>query len=512
MRAMLLLSSLISFVLLPTPVVAQEEKLSVPDETSRKSTLKEIKELFNADYAKRNKEGRLVLATKLLNEGLRSQSDPISCFVLLDEARVVAAEAGDVPTAFKAIDKLVDLFDLKKASGVDGPIKMKQDVLGKAQRVARSADEARIIAQGHLTLAREAAASGNFKVAQDSVRKGASLARKSRDKSLTFKIAMFSKEVPELKREYGVASKVDLNKAIDIGDRRTNLNIGRYLCFAKGHWQKGLEYLQWTDDKDLGEAAKKDLARPQESSAQFSVGEAWYRLAGKERNPLHKRRYQGRAKFWFEQAEPAAEGLVRLKVAKRLDELEELVPGVINLLRMIDPARDAVEGDWTKEGRALVCAPGPQVRIEIPYTPPEEYDLTVVAHRVQGNDAVVVGLVHPQSQFAIWIDAHPVKGPFTGFGLLDRQVIEKSPVSAKGTHLTNDRPNTIICSVRKDGVTLSVDGNKVLDWKGNLNRLTEAYLWKTKTPKALLIGAWGSQVRFTKIVLTPVSGSGKKLK
>ena len=106
----------------------------------------------------------------------------------------------------------------------------------------------------------------------------------------------------------------------------------------------------------------------------------------------------------------------------------------------------------------------------------------------------------------------PAQGPFTGLSVLDSKGFDKSPVRVKGTHLTVDRPNTITCSVRKGGVTISIDDKKVFDWKGNLNRLTYGPVWATKTPKTLLVGAWTSRVRFTKITLTPITGTGKKLR
>ena len=55
------------------------------------------------------------------------------------------------------------------------------------------------------------------------------------------------------------------------------------------------------------------------------------------------------------------------------------LPGTaeIDLLAMIDPARDAVKGTWTMENGRLVSDDGESSRLEIPYVPSEEYSFTM---------------------------------------------------------------------------------------------------------------------------------------
>ena len=71
-------------VFLNTFALAQDKKAAVPDEASRKSTLKELKELFKSDYAEKSQKGRLALATKLLNEGWSVEAIAAGWKALLD--------------------------------------------------------------------------------------------------------------------------------------------------------------------------------------------------------------------------------------------------------------------------------------------------------------------------------------------------------------------------------------------------------------------------------------------
>lgn len=72
--------------------------------------------------------------------------------------------------------------------------------------------------------------------------------------------------------------------------------------------------------------------------------------------------------------------------------------------------------------------------------------------------------------------------------------------------------SSILCSARREGVSVSVDGRKIVDWKGRFNRLSNFPDSSVNNPQALYLCANQSKVAFSKIVLTPVSGRGEKLR
>jgi len=59
---------------------------------------------------------------------------------------------------------------------------------------------------------------------------------------------------------------------------------------------------------------------------------------------------------------------------------------------MVDPARDAVAGEWKREAGsgALLCSPAENTRIEFPYVPPDEYDYIVRFVRTEGQRGMVL--------------------------------------------------------------------------------------------------------------------------
>jgi hypothetical protein len=487
-------------MILALAVLVVQERASEPDAGTVKESLKVLRDLFKEDYTKKLPADQKALAQKLLSKGLSIVDDRNSRYALFLEARDVAAGCGDVDTAVRAVDELAREFT------VDGP-SLKLAMLLKIGGNARDPETARPCARALLGMIPEALRSENFDAAAGAVQRAEGLAKIAQDAGLISRAGEFKTDVASLKSEAGRVKPL-LEKP-GAGDDEL---IGRYLCFVKGDWQAGLPHLLAGAKPPLKSAVEKDVLKPAESEKQVEVAEAWVEIAQKEKSSWRRSRILLRARFWFEQALGSATGLVKLKIEKRLGEIEDTEPGAVNLLRMIDPRLDSVEGEWTLEGSALVSPAVPWARLQIPYSPPDEYELTVVAERKTGNNSLGIGLVRGTISFAVHIDGFPGIGGKTGLDSLDGMVLEKNPASVNGLFLKDGTPFTIVVAVRRGGVTLSVDGKTILNWQGNYNRLSQSPVYKARDGRMLLVGAYESRYQITRITLLPISGPGKKLR
>lgn len=186
-------------------------------------------------------------------------------------------------------------------------------------------------------------------------------------------------------------------------------------------------------------------------------------------------------------------------------------PG-IDLLKMIDPLKDAVAGTWRFQDGKLVTPGRPFDRIRIPYTPPEEYDLTVVADRQGESNSLNLGLVAGQTQFLVILDA-AINGDFvSGLDLVDGKSFYDNETRSKGALFKNGETSKVACCVRKSRLSVFVDGKKVIDWKADYSRLSLYSGWKTREKNTLLLGSWSSVVRIHRLELRPVTGTGKALR
>jgi hypothetical protein len=480
-------------------ILLGQERLPEPEPAAAKEAQKVVRDLFKEDYAKKSPADQKALGQRLYGKAMESKGDARSLYALLLESRDVAVGCADLETTIQATNELARSF------AIDGPV-LKLAALAKIAAAAKDPETARGCARALLAVVPEAIRAENLDAAAGAAQKAEALAKIAQDNPLLARAGDVKTDVASIKSEAGRVKPL-LEKP---GSSDAEA-IGRYLCLIKGDWDAGLPHLLAGAKAPLKGVAEKDVLKPVDTEKQLEVAEGWIEIAQKEKSAWRKAALHARARFWLEQAAQGATGLIKMRVDKRLAETGDAEPGIVNLLRMIDPKQDAIEGEWTLDGAVLVSPPVPWARIQIPYTPPDEYDLTVTVERKEGDNCVGIGLVHGGT-FAVFIDGFPELGGKTGLDLLDGVVFDKSPAAVKGLILKNNVPSTVVIAVRKTGVTVTVDSKIIVNWQGNYRQLTPSPVWKPRDPKMLLVGAFGSRTLFSKISVVTISGQGKRLR
>ncbi len=338
--------------LMPIQDPPPPSKAPVPDKAAQESLVKEIKGLMKEEYAKRDVAARKALAEKLLAEADRTPLKEALKFVFLLEARDVAAEAGVWDITLSAIRTLSDLYDLKAAGPEYAPGRMRLAAIAAARKAARTAEEAQALAAGCVRAAQEAMDDGDYETAEEAAKHASTAARTSRNAVLQKEAQDLVARIESLKREFGEVQKADAQLSKNPADPEANLAVGRFLCFAKDDWERGLPHLAKGSDPRLQAIADKELAKPEDSPGQAAMGDAWFELADKERKPLLKERYQGRARSWFEKALSGAEGVARLRIERRLKDFPQIVPRPKTI-----PVSQGLIGAWNlDEGKGTKIA------------------------------------------------------------------------------------------------------------------------------------------------------------
>lgn len=104
------------------------EPVALPDKAAQAKALKLVKEVFAEEYRKKSVEDKLALAAQLLEQARGSGNDAATQYVMLREARDIAAAGGDLGTALSAVDEIAAVF-----ADVDA-IAMKLEALAAASR------------------------------------------------------------------------------------------------------------------------------------------------------------------------------------------------------------------------------------------------------------------------------------------------------------------------------------------------------------------------------------------
>ena len=167
-------------------------------------------------------------------------------------------------------------------------------------------------------------------------------------------------------------------------------------------------------------------------------------------------------------------------------------------------------GKWSKAGTKLQSPKLYGARIELPYSPPAEYRLTAVIEALDEPNGLLFGQRSGGSRFVTLLNHQREGTLLSALENIDgRNVGNESTFSGKlfrKGHLSQ-----VISTVRKDGVSVSVDGRPIIRWQGAPDRLSLGDYWKTPNDAALFIGAYDCRYRIHRLTLEPISGEGKQL-
>src|SRR5262249_30267955 len=137
--------------------------------------------------------------------------------------------------------------------------------------------------------------------------------------------------VKTLRGEYEKVSRVVAALARDLKDAEGNRAAGRYHCFFKDDWDRGLPMLALAGDAALSDLAGQDLAAPTGAGEQADLADRWWALGQAETEPA-RTHLLGRAAHWYRQSLPSLTGPRRAAASgqfKLVAGKEEYRPGLV---------------------------------------------------------------------------------------------------------------------------------------------------------------------------------------
>jgi hypothetical protein len=327
---------LVLVAVLTLPARGEEARLSVPSSWEQATFLQQIQSKYQGWYQSPKKKDQVDLARQLF-DAVGTAETPAQKFVLLSESRDAAARGNDFERAERSCAELVKSFNLSLASARVGYFaaganlligRQEQDAyfswLFKSFDDALMADDfapaAQLLAQYDAT----AASTGNTAWALTAEMRRGDLVVQS--------------------KAY-VAIKPPL-ETLRIGafDSQATLMVGKYNCFIKGDWAKGLPMLMMGDDPELKQLARQELADPEDALAQVVIADGWYGLS--QQIPESSNRIRLHAYDWYLRALP------HLSQRDALDHDEEQ----ISKLAQTASARGGMPEIWITVGDSVARA------------------------------------------------------------------------------------------------------------------------------------------------------------
>jgi formylglycine-generating enzyme required for sulfatase activity len=167
-------------------------------------------------------------------------------------------------------------------------------------------------------------------------------------------------------------------------DRQAQGTVGRWYCFVRRDWRKGLPYLAKGDDPVMAGPAKEELEAPaDEAIDQVRLADAWWDVAG-QANEAAKEAILLHARYWYQQAESQLPvGLVKSRAVKRLEEIAVMVstvpgtPGLQPVLASVPMGAEAARDYQIRWARhlGLPDVETNSIGMELVLIPPGEFDI-----------------------------------------------------------------------------------------------------------------------------------------
>ncbi len=304
----------------------EKKRTKVPDTESLEKAREAVREIYAAQFsAAKLPEQKSKLAGEMLRQAQVPFDDSAGKYALLDTARRIAEQAGDLRLTLRACDQLAESFDIMV-------MPLKESALDACRKTARQSSELQQLASQSLAVAEEAVKIGDYAAAQRLATAAGEVARKSRDKELIALVTDSSKEITRLAVTYEQANDAFERLRTDPKDATSHLVVGKFLCFEKGDWESGLPHLAQGSDVQLAELAKEDQEGANKdqkleeeepegasrSEAWAALGDGWLRYS-KSAKEEEQTRATVRAAFWYRKALPTLTGLNRVKVEKTLE-------------------------------------------------------------------------------------------------------------------------------------------------------------------------------------------------
>jgi hypothetical protein len=287
------------------------EKNPIPDAEAQAKAEKVIHDVYPADFAKRESTDLRAVAARFLRVGEHTKDDRTARFVLLRLARDLAAQGGDARAALQAVDVLASDF------AIDA-LEMKAATLAVVARSATTTEAATALVDSNLAVAEECMAKDNYPLALRVITQADTTTRKVNFLPLVTLVAARRRLVEQLGQEYHMLGEALTNLRTNPEDSSANLAVGRFYCFLKGDWARGLPMLAKSSDPRLQSLAENDASAER---APAVLGDAWWALADKEPGPA-RLQIQRHACSWYQKALAETTGLTRTRIEKRLNEVE----------------------------------------------------------------------------------------------------------------------------------------------------------------------------------------------
>lgn len=473
-------------------------RAAVPSAEARSAALALVKRLFKDEFARTPSADRAAFARKLLSEAAATRDDPAARYVLIEQAGLMAAEAGEAALCLDAGDALAAAFDEDVL-----PMKLRWAMRATAVAATHAQHEAAVHAA--LALMDAAGVADRFDVGKQAADLADTAALKSKKVALASLVATRVAAHRALRAEYAAVVAAEETLRAHPEDPAANLVVGRYYCLSKGQFERGLPHLARSADPALRGLARQAAGDPTPSEM-LAIADGWWDLAARVEEPA-RTHASAHARLWYGRAREGLTGLTLKRIDARLNapvidekpaatQAAPAAAGGVDMLARADVKRDVVAGDWRLDGGVLRCEASRNARVQFPGRVPLEYDMVVEFTRTEGKGSIALLMQGRENPFGVALD---VKGE-ARLERVGKAINEGNPTKVPCALVNGQRYRATV-EVRKNLVRVLLDEKELIAWKTDHSDLGRYTVWKLSDDKLLGVGASSAAVTFHRVVV-----------
>ncbi len=299
------------------PAIEPIAKLALPSEAALTQATK-IVELRYANISSQAKTpaAKTVLAKQLLGDADKEQDAAVR-FALLERAREVAEQSGQVELAFEAIAGQDAQFETDS-------LQLQTESMKEILSGAKRSPNRHWLIWRTFQLADQALQAERFELALDLTATAGNAARRSGENEMAKAARDQNRRIEYSQKLRDAAAATEKVLADLPNDPKANTVQGRYLCFVRDDWASGTKHLAMSEDDAVARVAAMDHAKPATPLEQLAVADGWMAWAD-ETDALTQIAVWRRAAFWYATALPKLSGDARVRADEQLATLGDKV-------------------------------------------------------------------------------------------------------------------------------------------------------------------------------------------
>ena len=143
-----------------------------------------------------------------------------------------------------------------------------------------------------------------------------------------------------------------------------------------------------------------------------------------------------------------------------------------------------VRGDWQIQDDRITSPEDQWAVLQLPIRPPAEYVVSLRAKRLTQDRALVIGLPTGGQQVLLVLDHVSI---FSGLEQVDGKYLNENDSVYRNWLFAPDQEAKIVCTVSHEGVTCTFNAKTIVNWRGDLKRLSLPRGYTLPDPSALFL-------------------------